>query len=492
MYSFLLSVCALILGYIFYGKYLAKVIDPDIYKVTPAYSKTDGVDFMPLPTWKVFMIQFLNIAGTGPIFGALMGAKFGPACYLWIVFGCIFAGATHDYLAAMLSLKDDGASLPQIVGKYLGKGAQNVMLVFTMILMLLVGAVFAYSPASILGDVMASGDNLKTVTMMWVLIIFGYYIIATMLPISKVIGKVYPVFSVALIFMAIALMIGLLIKWPTIPEFWDGLSNLGAKEGLSGLDAQTIFPCLFITVACGAISGFHATQSPMMARCIKNEHLGRPCFYGAMITEGIIALVWAALGSYFVFDGGWQELGASINAGSPVVVKAISIGWLGVFGGVLAVLGVVVAPITSGDTAFRSARLIVADALNIDQKPIMKRLMVSVPLFVISALILWYSLADADGFNLIWRYFGWANQTLAIFTLWAITVYLYKNKSGLKYLITMIPACFMTSVCITYISVQKIGFNLPMSWSPWIGIITFVISAILFFVWKSKSAKSVE
>jgi len=485
MISFLLSILALILGYIFYGGLITKIFGPDPKAQTPVYRDADGVDFIPMPGWKVFMIQLLNIAGTGPIFGALMGAKFGPASYLWIVLGCVFAGATHDYLAGMLSLRNEGASLAQIVGKYLGETSHKVMLVFSLFLMLLVGAVFAYSPASILGDITAgSRFDVKTVTMIWVGVIFVYYILATMLPISQIIGRIYPVFSVALLFMAIALMIVLIGKWPSLPEIWDGVSNLGAKEGLTGLGNQPIFPCLFITIACGAISGFHATQSPMMAKCMENEKLGRPCFYGAMITEGIIALVWAAIGSYFVFDGGWQEVGSTIDAASPKVVKDVSIAWLGAFGGILAMLGVVIAPITSGDTAFRTARLIVAEFLHVDQKPIRKRLYISIPIFAISGLILWYSLADADGFNLIWRYFGWANQSLSVFTLWALTVFLVKRRKGLSYLVTLIPACFMTSVCITYICVQKIGFGLPMSWTPWISTVATVISLILFYHWK--------
>lgn len=485
MISFLISVLALILGYIFYGGLVSRIFGPNPKAQTPAFRIADGVDYIRMPGWKVFLIQLLNIAGTGPIFGALMGAKFGPVSYLWIVFGCVFAGATHDYLAGMLSLRNDGASLAQLVGQYLGKTSHKVMLFFTLFLMLLVGAVFAYSPASILGDMTAGTRfDVKTVTMIWVGVIFVYYILATMLPISDIIGRIYPLFSVALLFMAIALMVVLIGKWPSIPEFWDGLSNLGAKEGLSGLASQPIFPCLFITIACGAISGFHATQSPMMAKCMENEKLGRPCFYGAMITEGIIALIWAAIGSYFVFDGGWQEVGSAIDAASPKVVKDISIGWLGTFGGILAMLGVVIAPITSGDTAFRTARLIIAEFFNVDQKPIIKRLYISIPVFLIAGGILWYSLADADGFNLIWRYFGWANQSLSVFTLWALTVFFVKRRKGLAYLVTLIPACFMTSVCITYICVQKIGFGLPMSWSPWIALGTSVICIVLFCYWK--------
>ncbi|MBR4688735.1 MAG: carbon starvation protein A, partial [Bacteroidales bacterium] len=281
MFSFLISVAALFLGYLLYGGFVNRVFGPDPKRETPAVSKADGVDYIVLPTWKVFMIQFLNIAGTGPIFGAIMGAKFGPSAYLWIVFGCIFAGAVHDYMSGMLSLRHDGAGYPELVGKYLGQGTKKVMLVFSILLLLMVGAVFVYSPAVILGDMV--GDGGRGSMMLWVVVIFAYYVIATLLPIDKIIGRIYPVFAFALLFMAVALMVCLFVKWPSLPEFWDGLANRGPSVGLNG---QPIFPCLFITIACGAVSGFHATQSPLMARCLKNEKLGRPVFYGSMITEG--------------------------------------------------------------------------------------------------------------------------------------------------------------------------------------------------------------
>ena len=350
MFSFLLCIIALIAGYAIYGAFVDKVFAPDPKRITPAVSKADGVDYVPLPTWKVFMIQFLNIAGTGPIFGAIMGAKFGPASYLWIVLGCIFAGAVHDYFVGMLSVRHDGAGLPELVGSYLGAGTKKVMLVFSIVLLLLVGTVFVYSPALILGDM--AGDGTRGAIMLWVGIIFLYYIIATLLPIDKIIGKIYPLFAFALLFMAAALMVCLFVKWPHLPEIWDGLQNRGPSIGLNG---QPIFPCLFITIACGAISGFHATQSPLMARCLKNEKLGRPVFYGSMITEGLVALIWAAVSSYFFFDGGAAEVGSDLTAAAPTVVTKVSQSWLGLLGGILAVLGVVAAPITSGDTAFRSA-----------------------------------------------------------------------------------------------------------------------------------------
>ena len=484
MISFLLCILALILGYTLYGKFVDKVFGPDPNRPTPAVSKADGVDFIPMPTWKVFMIQFLNIAGTGPIFDAIMGAKFGPSAYLWIVLGCIFAGAVHDYLSGMLSIRHGGAGLPELVGNYLGNGTKKVMLVFTMILLLLVGAVFVYSPALILGGM--AGDGSRAAIMLWVAVIFIYYIIATLLPIDKIIGKIYPIFAFALLFMAASLMICLFVKWPHLPELWDGLQNRGPSIGLNG---QSIFPCLFITIACGAISGFHATQSPLMARCLKNEKLGRPVFYGSMITEGLVALIWAAVASWFFFDGGAAEVGSDLSAAAPTVVTKVSQSWLGILGGVLAVLGVVAAPITSGDTAFRSARLIMADFIKLDQKPIRKRLAIAIPLFIGAAVLLWFNVANANGFNVIWRYFGWANQTLAVFTLWTVTVYLAKTRKGLWYLITMFPAAFMSAVCLTFICVDKTGLQLPVSLIPWLGIGTFVVSATLFLLWQKKSCK---
>ena len=481
MISFLLSIAALILGYIIYGAFVDRVFGPDPKRVTPAVEKADGVDFIAMPTWKVFMIQFLNIAGTGPIFGAIMGAKFGPASYLWIVFGCIFAGAVHDYMCGMLSVRHGGAGFPELVGQYLGGGAKKVMLVFSIILLLLVGTVFVYSPALILGDI--AGDGSRSAIMIWVGVIFVYYVVATLLPIDKLIGRIYPLFAFALLFMAAALMVCLFIKWPSLPEIWDGLGGWSAKAGLKG---QPIFPCLFITIACGAISGFHATQSPLMARCIKNEKLGRPVFYGSMITEGLVALIWAAVSSWFFFDGGAAEVGSSMSASAPQVVTKVSEGWLGLLGGILAIIGVVAAPITSGDTAFRSARLIVADFIKIPQRNIGKRLMIAVPLFAISALLLWYNIADENGFNTIWRYFGWSNQTLATIMLWTATAYFVK-RGGLNYLLTLLPAMFMTAVCVTFICVDKIGFRMPEGIAPWLGLGTFVVSGIVFWLLKKRS-----
>ncbi len=478
MFSFLLSIVALVLGYVIYGAFVDRMFGPDPKRPTPAVTKADGVDFIRMPSWRVFMVQFLNIAGTGPIFGAIMGAKFGPASYLWIVFGCIFAGAVHDYMVGMMSVRNGGVGVPELVGKYMSKGTKIAMLVFSLVLLTLVGTVFVYSPALILGDM--AGDGTSQAIMLWVGIIFLYYIIATLLPIDKLIGKIYPVFAVALLFMAVALMVCLFVKWPQLPEIWDGLGGWQDKVGLKD---QPIFPCLFITIACGAISGFHATQSPMMARCIDNEKLGRPIFYGSMITEGLVALIWAAVASWFFFDGGAAEVGSDITASAPTVVTKVSQGWLGLVGGILAVLGVVAAPITSGDTAFRSARLIIADFVHMPQKKLYSRLLLAIPLFALSALLLWYNIADTNGFNTIWRYFGWSNQALAAIMLWTATTYLEKEKKGAWYLVTFFPAVFMTAVCVTFILVDKIGFGVPMEYTPWIAAASAILAIPGFYFW---------
>ena len=478
MFSFLVSLVALVAGYFIYGRVVEKVFGVDSSRKTPAITKADGVDYIPMPAWKVYMIQFLNIAGTGPIFGAIMGAKFGPSAYLWIVFGCIFAGAVHDYMTGMLSIRNNGAGLPDLVGEYLGKGTKTFILAFSIIVLMLVGTVFVFSPALILGDI--AGDGSKIAIMAWVGVIFLYYLLATLMPIDKIIGRIYPVFSFALLFMAVALMVCLFVKWPVLPEIWDGLGTLGESKGL--LSGQPVFPCLFITIACGAVSGFHATQSPLMARCVADEKLGRPVFYGAMITEGIVALIWATVASWFFYGGGAAEVGSGLSAAAPEVVVKVSEGWLGILGGILAILGVVAAPITSGDTAFRSARLIVADFLHLPQKPIRNRLIISIPLFILASFLLWYNIADEDGFNVIWRYFGWANQTLAVFMLWTATAYLVKYRGGMSFMLTLLPAAFMTAVCVTYLCVAKIGLNLPVTWNWYIGISTFVLSLAVFSI----------
>lgn len=484
MISFTIAILILIAGYFIYGRFVERVFGPDPNRVPPAVSKADGVDFMVLPDWKIFMIQFLNIAGTGPIFGAIMGMWFGTSAYLWIVFGCIFAGATHDYLSGMLSMHHNGAGLPQLVGYYLGKDIRKVMLVFTVLLLMMVGAVFVYSPAIILKSICGT-------EVMWILIIFVYYIIATLLPVDKIIGRIYPLFAFSLIFMAAALMIGLYAKMPQLPEVWDGMQNLGAEK--FGRNTP-IFPALFITIACGAISGFHATQSPLMARCIKNEKMGRPIFYGSMITEGIVAMIWATISSYFFYADGWREVCSPevIQAfesqsdktliqyfSAPQVVMNVCQGWLGIVGGILAMLGVVAAPITSGDTALRSARLIIAEFIKLGQRSYRNRLYICIPLFAFTFALLVWQISNPDGFNIIWSYFGWSNQSLSIFTLWTVTFFLVRNKKN--YGITLVPVLFMTFVCVTYILVSNEGFRIQGQLPYFIGAASVVASVLVFY-----------
>ena len=484
MITFVLSFIALILGYLFYGRFVERVFGPDD-RVTPAVAKADGLDYIVLPSWKVFMIQFLNIAGTGPIFGAIMGAKFGPVAYLWIVFGCIFAGATHDFLSGMLSMRHDGAGLPELIGHYLGKTTRNVMLVFTVLLLVMVGTVFVYSPAEILHNIGGS-------SIMWICIIFCYYIIATMLPIDKIIGKVYPLFAFSLLFMAAALMVVLFVKWPTLPELWTNFGNMGFDADSSWTDS--IFPALFITIACGAISGFHATQSPLMSRCLKSEKLGRPVFYGAMITEGLVALIWATVSMYFFYapTPGYEEMqvATGFHTSAPAVVNYVCNDWLGVVGGILAMLGVVAAPITSGDTAFRSARLIVAEWLKLNQRSIIHRLYICIPLFLCSIGMLVWQMENPDGFNTIWQYFGWINQTLSVFTLWALTVYLVRAHK--PFVITLIPALFMTTVCSTFIFVSKQALHLDPALGYSLGFICFLVALTWFCAWYKKENKRTD
>ena len=467
MISFVCCLVALVLGYFVYGKFIERVFGVEVQRTTPAYTNQDGVDYIPMPSWKVFMIQFLNIAGLGPIFGAIMGAKFGTASFLWIVIGSIFVGAVHDYLAAMLSLRQNGESLPEIVGRYLGVNFKQFMRIFTVILMTLVGAVFVAGPAGLLASL--TPEHLDVT--FWIIVVFLYYVLATLLPVDKIIGKVYPLFAIALLFMAIGILIMLFVHFPALPEITDGLSNTHPNK-------LPIFPIMFVSIACGAISGFHATQSPLMARCLKNEKYARPIFYGSMITEGIVALIWAAAATYFFQENGMGESNAA------VVVDSITKEWLGTAGAVLAMLGVIAAPITSGDTAFRSARLIIADFLHLEQRTILKRLMISVPLFVAAIALLLYSLKDQEGFDMIWRYFAWCNQTLAVFTLWALTVYLVSVRKC--YFITLIPALFMTAVCSTYIFVAPEGFGLDMTVSQIIGVSITAFTLIVFLLWKRK------
>lgn len=457
--------------YFIYGRFIEKLFGPDD-RETPAFKQNDGIDYIPMPTWKIFMIQFLNIAGLGPIFGAILGAKFGMASFLWITLGTVFAGATHDYLAGMLSMRHGGESLPETIGRYLGLPAKQIMRVFSLLLMILVGVVFLSGPA----DLLASLTPEKLNAEFWLSIIFIYYLLATLLPIDKIIGRIYPLFAIALIFMAIGVLVMLYSEYPDIPEIWNGLSNSHPHS-----DKLPIFPIMFVSIACGAISGFHATQSPMMAKCLKSEKHGRPAFYGAMITEGIVALIWAAAATCFFKKNGLDENNAAI------IVNHITNDWLGSIGGLLAILGVIAAPISTGDTALRTARLIAADFLKMPQKRLKHRLILTIPIFTITILLIYWSSSDSGGFDVIWRYFAWFNQTLSVFTLWAITIYL--TQSNKQYLVTLIPAIFMTYVTVSYLFIAPECLNLGSNIAYLSGGIFTVITLIMFINWKYKNYK---
>ncbi len=470
MISFIIGIVVLVIGYFVYGRLMTRIFGPDDSRKTPAVEHPDGVDYIPMPTWKIFLIQFLNIAGVGPIFGAILGAKYGTASFLWIVLGSIFAGGVHDYISGMLSVRNNGASMPEVVGKYLGKGMGQFMRFYGVLLLVLVGVVFVASPAGLLARLTPNFLNATW----WIVIIFLYYILATLLPIDKIIGKIYPLFAIAMLFMAVGIMGALLIHWPSeIPELTDGMQNIN-PNGLP------IFPFVFVSIACGAVSGFHGTQNPLMARCMKKESEGRPVFYGAMITEGIVALIWAAAATYFYHS---DPANLAVNDAS-VVVFDMSKHWLGVVGGVLAILGVVAAPITSGDTAFRSSRLIIADALGLSQTKIRNRFLICIPLFIIGAAILFFSLAKPEGFNVLWRYFAWTNQTFAAISLWTCTVYLTLRRK--PYVVTLLPAMFMTVVCTCYIIVAPEGFRLAQWLGVTAGLVVMVILFLLFLRWKSR------
>lgn len=462
---FFLAVVALVVGYFIYGKVVDKVFGIKEDRETPAFKMKDGVDYVPLPWYKIFLIQLLNIAGLGPVYGAITGALWGPKAFFWIVLGSIFAGGVHDYFSGMLSIRNNGDSVSEIVGKYLGTGAKQFMRVFSVVLLLLVGTVFMTGPAKLLANLKFLGIEKYQ---MWLGIVLVYYFLATILPIDKLIGKVYPLFGGVLIVMALGIGSMLVIKGYQLPAL--GLENIH-PEGAA------IWPLMFVTIACGAISGFHATQSPMMARCVENEKYGRPVFYGSMIAEGIIALIWAAAGMTF-YQGtpGLLAAGGASNPGG--VVYEICMNLMGNFGGILAMLGVIVLPITSGDTAFRSARLTIADFLKVNQVEIKKRLYLALPIFAVG-----FGLSQID-FNIIWRYFAWSNQTLAALMLWAAAMYLAKTKKF--HWICTLPATFMTAVSITYIIQAPEGFRLSTSISYPVGIVAALL-ALGLFLFKAKA-----
>lgn len=496
MLWFLLCIAILLLGYFVYSKIIEKIFIINPARQTPAYTMQDGVDYVPMSKKKIWLIQLLNIAGTGPIFGPILGALYGPVAMLWIVFGCIFAGAVHDYLTGMLSIRNGGVNIPFLAGKYLGRPAKHFMNILAIVLLLLVGVVFVASPASLLtnitSDIMVHGGvsanamndesgvsvDKANLLAIWTGVIFIYYIVATLVPIDKIIGRIYPLFGALLLFMTCGMLFGLFFEG--IPLFRTVGTDIGIMDFFKNMHPSNlpIWPLLFITIACGAISGFHATQTPLMARCAENEKEARFIFYGAMIAEGVIALIWCMVGLSF-----YEDQAALVEAleGTPSkVVYDSAVGMLGLFGGILAVLGVVVLPITSGDTAFRAARLLIADFFNFDQRAIVKRLIIAVPLFVLG-----YYVSTVD-FQKLWRYFGWANQTTAMVTLWVGAAYLC--RAGKFHWIATIPATFMTIVCSTFILNAPIGFGLDYTLSVWLGLASGVAALLAFLVFVKPSA----
>jgi len=467
MVTFFVSLAILVVGYFVYGTFVEKVFGADPNRPTPAITMEDGVDYVPMHPARIFLIQFLNIAGLGPIFGAIAGALWGPVAFLWIVFGTLLAGAVHDYFSGMLSVRHNGASISEVIGIYLGPTMKQIMRGFSVVLLLLVGVIFVLGPAKLLATISPLSVSF------WVVAIFIYYFAATMLPIDQLIGRIYPVFGAALLFMAIGIVGALVIGGYPMPELT--LANLHPKN-------LPIWPLMFITIACGAISGFHATQSPMMARCITNEKQGRGAFYGAMVAEGIVALIWAAAGMTF-YNGTAGLAGALGNGGPGAVVHTVCTSLLGGVGGVLAMVGVIACPITSGDTAFRSARLTIADFLDKSQASIPSRLAIAVPCFVIGAV-----LCNVD-FGIIWRYFAWTNQTLAMFVLWAAAVYMVEK--GKLHWIASLPATFMTAVSVTYILQAPEGLKLATSISYPAGIAA-ALAAFAFFMVRSKRVEESE
>ncbi|HIF9379811.1 TPA: carbon starvation CstA family protein [Photobacterium damselae] len=477
---FLFCVAALIGGYFIYGTFIEKIFGINEKRQTPAFTKQDGVDYVPMSNKRVYLVQLLNIAGVGPIFGPIMGALYGPAAMLWIVLGCIFAGAVHDYFSGMLSIRNGGASVPTITGRYLGNGAKHFMNIFAIVLLLLVGVVFVSAPAGMITNLINEQTSFNVTMTSMVVVIFAYYVLATIVPIDTIIGRFYPLFGALLIFMSVGLITAIAFS-----SEHTLLGNFEVSQMFSNLNPNDmpLWPALFITIACGAISGFHATQSPLMARCLENEKNGRFVFYGAMIGEGIIALIWCAIA--LSFFGSLEELSNAVSNGGPGnVVYSASFGLLGIFGGVIAFLGVVILPITSGDTAFRSSRLILAEYFNMEQKTLRNRLLIATPLFVLGGI-----LTQVD-FGIIWRYFGFANQATAVMMLWTASAYLLRHNK--LHWITTVPALFMTTVCITFIlNNHQLGFGLPMGISTGLGV-AGAIAAMFMVIKRAKASANTD
>ena len=475
MITFIISILLLIAGYFLYGKVVERYLDMDPARKTPAYEKTDGVDFSPMPTWKVFVIQFLNIAGLGPIFGAVTGAAYGPAAYIWIVVGCIFMGAVHDFFAGMMSVHGGGVNMPDITSKYLGNKMKGVMNFVVAFLLMAVGVSFVIGPSGLMQNLTGLDKEI------WLYVIFGYYIIATLLPVDKIIGNIYPFMGAVLLFMALGVGVMMIAGDIAGVHKMVELTPSDLKNWHSDPGANILIPMMFIVISCGAISGFHATQAPMMARCLKNEKYARPVFYGAMIAEGIVAMIWATAAMAYCggpegLNNAMTSVGTEINgeiirnAQAADLVDIICKSWLGKVGAVIAILGVVICPITSGDTAFRSLRLSIADMFKYDQKPIAKRLAVCIPIFVVA-----FFFCKVD-FSTAWSYLGIANQCLAMLVMWTGAAYLIAK--GKPHWMCSLPATFLTFICISFIIISPLGFHLK----PVIGYVVGIVCALSAFV----------
>ncbi len=498
MITFSAALLLLVVGYFVYGSFVERVFRPQPERTTPCYTSQDGADYIPMPTWKVFTVQFLNIAGTGPIFGALMGILYGPAAFLWIVFGCILGGAMHDYMSGMISIRKNGASLPEIIGDELGGGCRLVMRIITLVLMICVGATFVMVPANLMAQLMTQLFGWTNTNLLWIILIFAFYLAVTVFSIDKIVGNVYPIFGFALLLMAVLVGVSIYFQPGAIPEVTEAFSDHYP------VTTTPLFPGMFVSIACGAVSGFHATQSPMMARCIRNERYGLRCFYGAMVTEGVVTLIWAAaaikfadafdISSIAIAETFQADLstpygrllailtdGGNRNMDPGLLVNLLCSQWLGPVGLVLAILGIVAAPMSTGGTAFRCARLIIADFTGYGQQRLWRRVLLASPLFVLAALML------AMKFDVLWRYVSWFNQVLATFTLFAITHWLLQRSRSdgrwpWSWLIALFPAVFMLAVSSTFILIAPEGFRLPHAVGyPLAGAITLLVLFVFFW-----------
>ena len=488
MATFIIGLVILFGGAALYGRFCEKVFGPDD-RQTPAYAKQDGVDYIPMKGWRNSLINLLNIAGTGPILGPIQGILFGPIAFITIPIGNVIGGAMHDYFSGMICLRDGGTQMPQMIKRYSNKGIFNVYNVFCCLLLLLVGAVFVYTPGDIAATSVFGFDGKPTSVSTWIIygVIFLYYLVATVFPIDAIIGRIYPIFGAILLFSAVGVFIGMFVKGYPLLNLWDNWQSATFNYG-EYFTAQHFIPVFFITVACGILSGFHSTQTAIISRTMKSERQGRMTFYNMMVLEGFIAMIWAAA-AMGVYNLGLQEVNASLATGTiGVICKDI----LGPVGGIIALLGVIVLPITSGDTALRSLRLSISDSLHIDQSSKPKRLGLSAIIFALVAVILVFAKSSPDGFNLLWRYFAWSNQTLSLFAFLCITVWMFENGKGKFAWMPLIPGAFYAFICSTYIANAHIGFNIPWTASYIIGVVFAIAYVVALCLYGRKRGAAVK